>query len=310
MPSPRADAEVLLAHVTGRPRALLAMAGSTVEPERRADFERLVTARSRRIPLQLLIGSAPFRHLELRLGPGVFIPRPETELMVDHVHRFAAGLRGQGLVVVDLCAGSGALALSVATEIADSRVLAVEVSDEALRWAERNRVEHRAQLSAARSSLELIGADATRVADPAGALSGYRGGVDVVLSNPPYVPQDAVPREPEVRDHDPALALYGGPDGLDVIRLLADQAAILLRPGGMLVLEHADVQGEGAGSLGVPGVLRAQRIATWETTAIERRAGEPPGPGPAAVCRWSEIVDHPDLAGRPRHTCAVRGPGR
>lgn len=286
VPSPRSDAEVLLAHVIGRPRALLGLAGSTVDPDQCARYEHLVGARSRRIPLQHLVGTAPFRQLELRVGPGVFIPRPETELMVDLVHRFAARLpapRGDGLEVVDLCTGSGALALSVATEFAGSRVFAVEMSRDALVWARRNHAEHQARLSAARSSVEVIGADATSVADPPGPLAGQRGRVDVVLSNPPYVPEHAVPREPEVRDHDPEFALYGGPDGLAVIRLLAEQAALLLRPGGLLVIEHADVQGEQAGPLGVPGVLRDQGRV------------------------WCQIEDRLDLAGRPRHTSAIRG---
>ena len=115
----------------------------------------------------------------------------------------------------------------------------------------------------------------------------------MVVTNPPYVPEDAIPREPEVRDHDPDLALYGGPDGLEVVRPLAEQAALLLRPGGLLLVEHADVQGEDAGESGVPAVLRARR-----------------DPGPSADPAWRDVIDHLDLAGRPRHTAATRAAGR
>lgn len=239
--------------------------------------------------------------------------------MVDHVLRFGApahrssrpgGVAGQPeprprdrpLVVVDLCTGSGAVALSVATERAATQVFAVELSDAAAAWAEVNISEHAGQVAAAGSTVQLVRADATRVADPGGPLAGWRGRVDVVLTNPPYIAQDAVPRDPEVRDNDPALALFGGTDGLDVIRPLAVQAALLLRPGGLVVIEHADCQGLAAGESGVPGVLGAQRDAN-------RRPPAPgAGPAPEASCPWVDVVDHTDLAGRPRHTAALRRP--
>ena len=309
VPTPEVDAELLLAHVTGRPRALLRLSGSEVPDDRRAELDELVAARAARIPLQHLTGRAPFRHLEVRVGPGVFIPRPETELMVDQVITFAAEARsgpsqvgsaapGHRLRVVDLCTGSGALALSIAIEIPGSHVLAVELSDTAVQWASLNIAEHAAELATAGSTVELIAADATSAANPGGPLAGHRGLVDVVVTNPPYVPRGAVPREPEVRDHDPDLALYGGVDGLEVIRPLARQAAILLRPGGLLLIEHADVQGEDAGPSGVPAVLRAQPDGT-------DRAGTDGAPRD-----WQDVADRADLAGRPRHTSALRRPGQ
>ncbi len=330
VPNPDVDAELLLAHVTGRSRALLRMAGSTVTGEQLDEYRDLVARRVRRIPLQHLTGLAPFRHLELHVGPGVFIPRPETELVVDHVLTFAAdrapsqdpvgsgsrrgvepsppaepsprppgepGSRaGAGLLVVDLCTGSGALALSIATEVPGSRVIAVELSPSAVAWARRNIEELGARVAAAGSSIELVTADATRVADVGGPLEELRGRVDVVVTNPPYVPDAAVPRDPEVRDHDPALALYGGPDGMAVVRPLTEQAALLLRPGGLLLVEHADVQGEDGGESGVPAVLRGQAHA---------------GPaGTASQPTWCDVSDHVDLNGLPRHTSAIRAPGR
>jgi release factor glutamine methyltransferase len=288
--SPQVDAELLLAHVTGRPRATLRLLDPEVDPEHAAAFDALVARRCRRIPLQHLTGRAPFRHLELRVGPGVFVPRPETELVVDLVvGHLARAPRPPAPVLVDLCTGSGALALALATEVPGSQVHAIERSADALAWAGRNADEHDAAVRAAGSRLTLAAGDATTCAEPDAPLAHLVGDVDVVVTNPPYVPDDAVPREPEVRDHDPHLALFGGPDGLAVIRPLAVQAARLLRPGGLLLVEHADVQGEAAGPLGVPGVLRAQP--------------DPVEPGGAA---WAAVLDHADLSGRPRITAAVR----
>jgi release factor glutamine methyltransferase len=190
---------------------------------------------------------------------------------------------------VDLCTGSGALALALATEVPGSVVHAVERSTEALAWARRNLEEQEPAIRARGSRCTLVGGDATICAEPGEALAHLGGAVDVVVSNPPYVPDDAVPREPEVRDHDPHVALFGGPDGLAVVRPLVEQAARLLRPGGLLLVEHADAQGEAAGRHGVPGVLRAAR--------------DPHDPRSSA---WLEVADHEDLAGRPRVTAAIR----
>ncbi|MGB7983426.1 MAG: peptide chain release factor N(5)-glutamine methyltransferase [Candidatus Nanopelagicales bacterium] len=287
VPSPAVDAELLLAHVTGAPRGLLRLRGSDVDPGAAAQFRALIAQRARRVPLQHLTGSAPFRHLELAVGPGVFIPRPETELIVDEVRRFAGG--APGCVLVDLCTGSGALAISLATELPGSSVTAVELAPEALVWAQRNVTAHAGQVAVAGSALTLVCADATGAALPGGPLAHLAGLVDVVVSNPPYVPDAAIPREPEVCEHDPAVALYGGTDGLDVVRALVEQAALLLRPGGLLVVEHADVQGEDAGPGGLPGLLRAHRDPDEHDEAA-----------------WTDVSDHLDLSGRPRHTLAIR----
>lgn len=304
------DAELLLAHVTGRDRGLLRMSGTDVSADEQARFDELLGQRAARVPLQHLTGRAPFRHLELRVGPGVFIPRPETELVVDHVLRFLADhpspADDPGPVVVDLCTGSGALAISIATERPGSRVVAVEVSPSAVEWARANVADHSALLARAGSVVDLISADATTVAAPGAPLESMRGRADVVVSNPPYVPDSALPREPEVRDHDPGRALYGGPDGLEVVRPLAEQAAALLRPGGLLLIEHADVQGEDAGPAGVPGVLHGQVEEQPSAGSGAHRAEDGAGEVPV----WHEVTDHLDLAGKPRITSAVRGPGR
>jgi release factor glutamine methyltransferase len=232
--SPEHDARALAAHVLGVARLEPALA-----PEPPADFYpafgALVERRRARVPLQHLVGSAPFRYLELAVRPGVFVPRPETELVaqeaVDEARRVAAA--GRAPLVVDLCCGTGAIALAVATEVPDARVAAVDLSDDAVALTREN-------VAATGASLRLEQGDAT---DP-GVLADLDGTVDVVVSNPPYVPPDAVPVDPEVRDHDPALALYGGgTDGLEVPRGVVARAAALLRPGGLLVMEHADVQG-------------------------------------------------------------------
>jgi release factor glutamine methyltransferase len=278
--SPRADVNLLAEHATGIPAWRMHL-GCEVDPLAAGRFEALVIARIARIPTQHLTGTAHFRHLALAVGPGVFVPRPETELLVDLVaqHLSARRTGGRGHVVADLCSGSGAIAISVATEVRGTHVVGIEADAVALAWAQRNAAGHIAQVSAAGSTLAIIGGDATVAAAPHGGLWHLRGGVDVVVTNPPYIPDAAVPREPEVRDHDPARALYGGPDGLDVVRALIGQAGLLLRPGGLLLIEHAESQGDDAGPLGVPGLLRAGH--------------------------WGHVADHRDLAGRPRHTAAV-----
>lgn len=208
-----------------------------------ARFHGYVERRSGREPLQYIVGTAPFRWLELEVGPGVFIPRPETETVVQ------AGLdwlSAQGVRhprVVDLCAGSGAVGLSVATEVPDSEVWAVEMSPDAYRWADRNRRRVLADGSGGgiAGRYHLVSGDAT---EPS-TLRELDGGIDAVISNPPYVPLDRIPEQPEVRDHDPSLALYGGSaDGLRIPALIIDRAAALLRSGGLLVMEHDIDQGD------------------------------------------------------------------
>ncbi len=335
VPSPRVDAEMLLAHATGLPRLALRLSGSQVGPVQSERFEQLVGRRATREPLQHITGRAAFRHLDLRIGPGTFIPRPETELLVDEVLRFLAPTPRRGSpalaharpgspglpdaqrergsddawsppvgapLVVDLCSGSGALALAVATECPGVAVAAVELSGAAIRCARRNVAELAAPLATAGSTVHLLHHDATRVAGQSDPLAHLAGRVDVVVTNPPYVPDAAVPREPEVREHEPALALYGGPDGLDVVRRLVSQAALLLRAGGLLLIEHADVQGEAAAGGGVPGLLRS-----WPSAAPRGGQGErPDDPDARRVPQWRDVHDHDDLTGQPRFTRAVR----
>ena len=249
--SPRVDAELLLAHCLGVARSRLSTMDGPVPPE----FERAVERRANREPLQHIMGSAPFRYLDLTVGPGVFVPRPETELLVDAV----LPLR-DGAVVIDLCAGSGALALAIAQE-SGARVYAVERSDAALDWLRRN---------AAGTTVTVVDGD---VADP-GLLPELRGRVDAVVSNPPYVPTGTAV-DPEVRA-DPDEAVFAGPDGLAVIPAVIARAAALLHAGGVLVVEHDDTHAEA-----VPALL-------------------------AAGGHWRDVLDHRDLAGRPRYVTAVR----
>jgi release factor glutamine methyltransferase len=260
--SPRADAELLAAHALGVGRGRLPLIDTLTGDERRR-FAELVGRRAQRIPLQHLLGTAAFRHLDLAVGDGVFVPRPETELLAGWGIEHTAG----DATVVDLCSGTGAIALSVADEARPGRVVAVERSEAALSYLRRN---------AAGTAVEVVEAD---VADPAilekPSLAGLRDRVDVVLCNPPYVPDGtAVP--PEVADHDPAEAVFGGPDGLVVIRPVVALAAALLRPGGVVGIEHDDVH-----AAAVPDLLRADG-------------------------RFTDVTEHADLLGRPRYATARR----
>jgi len=272
VPSPRADAELLAASVLGLRRGELAAAslrGSHLTAEQAGELARLVARRERREPLQHLLGRAPFRGLELAVGPGVFVPRPETEttagVAVDAALSVAAA--GRSPLVVDLCTGSGAIALAVASEAPSALVVAVELDTAAHAWARRNLDAHPAG-----ERVRLVQGDATAP----DLLAELDGTVDVVASNPPYVPPGAVPREPEVRDHDPALALWGGgDDGLEVPRGVVARAAALLAPGGLLVVEHAEVQGPALRALLAPPV-------------------------------WSGASTSDDATGRPRATSARR----
>ncbi|MGW8566830.1 peptide chain release factor N(5)-glutamine methyltransferase [Isoptericola sp. NPDC055881] len=244
VPSPRVDAEVLLAHGLGVDRAelrRLAVLDRDLSGDVATRFAADVARRAAREPLQHLTGVAPFRHLELAVGPGVFVPRPETEqvaqVAIDEAARVVA--RDGAAVVVDLCTGSGAIALAVATEVPGARVHAVELDAAAHGWAARN-----VAAAAADGGSDSAGAVVRLVrGDARTALRDLDGTVDVVVSNPPYVPPGAVPRDPEVAEHDPGVALYGlGEDGLEVPRGVTAAAARLLRPGGLYVMEHAEVQ--------------------------------------------------------------------
>jgi release factor glutamine methyltransferase len=267
--SPRVDAEELASHVLGvrRGQLLLRAAFDEVQADR---FAGLVADRVRRVPLQHLVGRAGFRHLELEVGPGVFVPRPETESVVQWAVDALARLRAEeGVVaplVVDLCTGSGTIALALANEVPGAVVHAVEWSADAMGWAKRN-ADIRAQAGDPEVTLHL--------ADAADALPELDGAVDLVASNPPYVAvtETHIP-DPEVLDHDPEIALWAGDDGLDVVRVVEAAARRLLRPGGLVVVEHSDRQGESA-------------------PALFRRAGG-----------WADVADSRDLAGRDRFVTA------
>lgn len=280
VPSPQVDAELLLAHVAGVTRPQLGLLDG-LAPAQCDTFDRLVARRCTREPLQHLTGEAYFRHLTLQVGPGVFIPRPETETLVQLALDELASRQTpteRRLIVIDLCTGSGAIPLAIATECAGVEAIGMELSDDAYGWAQRNVAAHGAALEAAGSRVHLKCADARRAAD---LLPGYLDSVDVLTCNPPYIPDAAIPRDPEVRDHDPAMALYGGTDGLEVVRDVVGQAARLLRVGGLLLIEHGDQQGDVSGAQGVPLVI-------------------------AEHADFTSVTDHRDLAGRPRVTSARR----
>jgi len=298
VPSPAVDAAEIVSHALGVPRGRMFLLDAMSEDDK-VRVEQLLARRLARVPLQHLLGTASFRYLEVAVGPGVFIPRPETELVAEAAIRDLMAAPGPRGVAVDLCSGSGILALALATECPESQVHAVEWDEAALAWARRNVDEHRSAIEGVGSSLTLHHADARRAAEPGEPLAELIGTVDVVVSNPPYIPDRMVPREPEVRDHEPHVALFGGPDGLDVVRGVARTAALLLRPGGLLVIEHADVQGDDAGPAGVPDLLRGLSA----DPEFARRTGASPG-----SLLLDGIVDRLDLAGRPRFTLARRRP--
>ncbi|HET9654699.1 MAG TPA: peptide chain release factor N(5)-glutamine methyltransferase [Kineosporiaceae bacterium] len=281
--SPRADAEQLAAHVLGLSRGELLAAscrGHVLPAGPARTFAELIAVRAQRVPLQHLTGRAPFRELLLRVGPGVFVPRPETELAaqlaVDEAARLAALPRPAGLpgpLVVDLCTGSGAIALAVATEVPQVRVVAVELEEDAHAWAQANLAELDPQAAARVRLLRGDAVDAHR-----GVLADLAGQVDVVVANPPYIPARAVPVDPEVAEHDPRQALYGGgEDGLDVPRGVIRAAAGLLVPGGLLVMEHADTQGPSTRALAAGPVWEGARTVEDLTgrprVLVARRAG-------------------------------------
>jgi len=256
--SARYDAEELAAHLAGTQRGRLAMLTAPDD----AFFERYratIAERSRRVPLQHLTGTAAFGPVTLTVGPGVFIPRPETEAMLE----WATAQRiPEDSTIVDLCTGSGALALGLARRWPRARVIGVDDSELALEYAHAN---------AAGTTVELLQADVTH----AGALSELDGQVELLVSNPPYVP-DGVELEPEVLEHDPAHAVFGGPDGMAVITAIVTLAARLLRPGGLFAVEHDDTT-----SSATVDLLRA-------------------------AASYEDIVPRSDLTGRPRFVTARR----
>ena len=265
VPTPRVDAEELAAFLMGVSRTRLGMT-PLVESSWVADYRALVARRAERIPLQHLVGEVQIGRARIRVGPGVFIPRPETESLVGWSIDAIASIRNP--VVIDLCAGSGAIALAIAQARPDAKVVAVERAPSALAWARRNIEEH---IAAGGSPVELRGGD---FADE-WLLLDLDATADLVTVNPPYVP-DSTPVEPEVARYDPPEAVFAGPDGLAVIRPLVSVVAGLLKVGGVLAIEHDAGQGES-----VPALLAARRVL-------------------------ADVQDHDDLTGRPRFVTARR----
>jgi release factor glutamine methyltransferase len=259
--SPDADARILLEAATGRPRSQLLIMDE-VDAAAAARFESMLSRRQTREPLQHITGVAHFRYVSLQVGPGVFVPRPETEVMAGWAIDRLREVEGRPPVGVDLATGSGAIAKALADEVPQAELYAVEVSEDAAGWAARN--------------LSGTGVD-LRIGDMADAFTDLDGTVDVVVCNPPYIPLTAWESvQTEARDHDPDVALFSGDDGLDAIRVLTVVAARLLRPGGWVACEHAEVQAES-----VPAVF-------------------------AGHGGYHQIRDHRDLSDRPRFTTALR----
>jgi release factor glutamine methyltransferase len=265
VPSPRVDAEFLLAHATGLGRgevAAKAVTGAVLPAGVLEDYEASILRRASREPLQHITGIAAFRALELFVGPGVFVPRPETE-SVAQVAIDALRARPEARpIAVDLGTGSGAIALALATEVPHAEISAVELSAEAAVWTKRN-------IAAIAPRVRL------EVGDLSTALGDLDGSVGVVVSNPPYIPVGMIPRDLEVRLFDPSLALYGGADGLDIVRDLSVRARALLVPGGTLVIEHGEQQGAAIRDL-------------------------------LTTDGWRAPATLPDLTGRDRTTTAIR----
>jgi release factor glutamine methyltransferase len=263
--SPRVDAELIASHVLGVPRSRLMMV-PLVDPPVVDAIGQFVIERAKRIPLQHLIGFANMGEISVSVGPGVFIPRPETELLLDWALQSMTAVRQP--VVLDLCTGSGALALAFAQARPDAIVYAIERDPIALAWARRN-ADARAE--AGDTPIRLYSGDVT---DPT-LFAQLDGLVDLVLCNPPYVP-DGTPVSIEVSDHDPEVAVFGGPDGLSVIKPVISCAARLLKQSGLVGIEHDDSHGTI-----VPELLAARRVLT-------------------------DVTGHLDLAGRPRFATAAR----
>ncbi|OFL53143.1 protein-(glutamine-N5) methyltransferase, release factor-specific [Rothia sp. HMSC062H08] len=248
VPSPRVDAELLAAHLLydgSRSRLQhAALMGERLTPAQVAEYEALVARRVCREPLQHITGSAPFYRLELAVGPGVFVPRPETELLVEEALKVLstradsaprADSATGGLRIVDLCTGSGAIAAAVKSELPDAQVFAVELSEDAIPYTRRN--------------LEPLGVHLVQ-GDALTSLSELAGTFDAVLSNPPYIPPANVPADLEAALHDPDMALYGGgEDGMQMPSAIAARAFELLTPGGLFIMEHDDTQEEAVAEL-------------------------------------------------------------
>ncbi len=253
VPTPEVDAELLLGHVLGLGRGAV-QAKLVTDAQLGSDdllaATEAVERRAAREPLQHLTGEAYFRGLRLAVGPGVFVPRPETESVAQVAIDALRAVADPEPIAVDLGTGSGAIALALATEVPHASVVAVENSVEAFVWAKQN--------------AQSVGAENLRLVftDLAEALPELDGGVDVVVSNPPYIPDAAIPRDPEVQRFDPPAALYGGEDGLVVVRHVSRTALRLLRPGGLVVIEHGDSQG--------PEMAELLRADGWTAVATHQ----------------------------------------
>jgi release factor glutamine methyltransferase len=258
------DAEHLLAHCLGVSRVdlhnpvILESTLATIVDEQTIE-ETFVTLVERRIgfePLQYLTGTAPFRHLEIEVGPGVLVPRPESELLVEAVLQHISNLEGI-VSIVDLGAGSGALSLAVATEAENARVIAVEKSPEAIFWLKKN-------VSRIDEKVRIVEGDVSDV------LIGVK--CDLVIANPPYIPDDQVlPRD--VAGFEPHIALFGGPTGIEIPREFIAAAARLLKSGGVLVIEHTEEQGL---------VIAAELALDFENVVLHHDLNDRP--------RWSSAV--------------------
>jgi release factor glutamine methyltransferase len=264
--SPEHDARALAVHVLGLAKPSDLMLAEAFDDEQNAAYDELVARRAKRVPLQHLTGSVGFRYIELEVGPGVFVPRPETESVVQWAVDAIAREGWDSPLLVDLCTGSGTIAFALANEVPGATVHAVERDPDALAWTRRN-AANRVKAGDPEVHLHLGSVEA--------ALPDMDGRFDLVASNPPYVATtEAHIPDPEVVDHDPEIALFAGEDGLDVIRLVEQAARRLLKPGGLIVVEHSDRQGSTA-------------------PAVFAKAGG-----------WREVTDHRDLAGRDRFVTA------
>jgi release factor glutamine methyltransferase len=264
--SPEVDAELLVGHVLDLSRGEVqarVITGLDLTDAQAAELSTMVTRRAAREPLQHITGRAYFRSIALAVGPGVFVPRPETEQVAQFAIDALRAVPIPTPIGVDLGTGSGAIAFAMATEVPNAAIYAVEKSPDAYPWTLQNR-----ELTGATNAIVVLG-------DLADAFRELDGTVDVVISNPPYIPNEAIPRDLEVRLHDPAIALYGGDDGLDVVHQVSQTATRLLHDGGVLVIEHGELQGSAIKSL------------------LEHDG-------------WRAVATHPDLLGRDRATTALR----
>jgi len=305
--SARSDAEALLAFLLEidpgelKKRIIL---GFELDQETSFVYNKLIQERATRKPLQHITGKAHFRYLELQVGPGVFVPRPETELVAQAAIDEVNALKKPRPIVVDLCTGSGAIALSIASETY-AKVIAIELDKKAFEWAQKNNASLREE-----KQIDLRQGDARK---PPKDLIGK---ADIVISNPPYIPRNAIPRDQEVRDHDPEIALYGlGEDGLTVPKGIIEAAAQLLKPGGLLIMEHGEEQGpatrEIAANLFAVDFLPSRDPATACDTAVSHSAqddrwGETLAPNFTPV--FADIETHRDFNQRDRYLTARRSP--